>query len=82
MEDIQAKIKSAVTTITSDSELITKFKADPTGTVKEVVGEQMPTDIIETIKTMIANKLGVTTTTTTAATAEEAASQSKCCLLL
>lgn len=47
--DVKAKVNELVTKITSDEELLEKFKKDPSGTVKDLAGVEIPEDQLKTL---------------------------------
>ena len=55
--DIKEKISELLEKITGDKDLLTKFKSDPLGTVKALVGDKFSSDqlsaIVEGIKAKI-----------------------------
>ena len=57
--DIKAKVNELVTKITSDEELLAKFKKDPTGTVKDLAGVEIPEDQLKTLTDGIKAKVNL-----------------------
>ena len=55
--DVKDKIAELAEKITGDKDLMTKFKADPLGTVKALVGDKLTPEqissIVEAIKTKV-----------------------------
>ena len=47
--DIKAKISELVDKIKSNPDLLTKFKSDPTGVIKSLIGIELPTDQLKSI---------------------------------
>ena len=47
--DIKTKITETVEKITSDKQLMAKFKEDPIKAIEEVLGVDLPDDIIEKV---------------------------------
>ncbi len=56
--DIADTVKSAVSKITGDKTLTEKFEKNPTETVKSVVGDKVPSDVIDKIIEGVKAKLG------------------------
>ncbi|MCD7784383.1 MAG: hypothetical protein LUH18_02190 [Oscillospiraceae bacterium] len=57
--DIKAKVDELVKKITSDEELLSKFKSDPSGTVKNLVGVEIPSDQLKTLTDGITAKVNL-----------------------
>ncbi len=57
--DVKAKVNELVTKITSDEELLAKFKKDPTGTVKDLAGVEIPEDQLKTLTDGIQAKVNL-----------------------
>ena len=57
--DIKAKISELVDKLKADSGLAAKFQKDPTATVKELIGVDLPGDQVEKIVDGIKAKLSV-----------------------
>ncbi|MCD7733322.1 MAG: hypothetical protein LUH56_07800 [Oscillospiraceae bacterium] len=57
--DIKAKVEECVKKITSDEELLAKFKKDPTGTVKDLTGVEIPEDQLKTVTDGIQAKINL-----------------------
>ncbi|MCD8007129.1 MAG: hypothetical protein LUF29_09265 [Oscillospiraceae bacterium] len=57
--DIKAKVDELVKKITSDEELLAKFKSDPTGVVKDLVGVEIPSDQLKTLTDGISAKVNL-----------------------
>lgn len=55
--DIKEQIEKLIETITKDNGLKDKFLKDPAATVKELVGDKVPTDAIDKIVTGVKAKL-------------------------
>lgn len=55
--DIKAQIEKAVSSITSDNDMIEKFKKDPVATVKSTVGGVLPDDVTDKIVAAVNAKL-------------------------
>lgn len=55
--DIKEKVTELVQKITADKDLLVKFKADPLGTVKKLIGVDLPTEqlspIVDAVKAKI-----------------------------
>lgn len=47
--DIKAKISELVDKIKSNPDLLTKFKSDPTGVIKSLIGIELPTDQLKSV---------------------------------
>ena len=47
--DIKAKISELVDKIKNNPDLLTKFKADPTGVIKSLIGIELPTDQLKSV---------------------------------
>ena len=58
--DIKKKIEELVAKIKGDKNLLSKFKKDPEGTVKGLVGVDLPTDQLKAIVEGITAKIGAT----------------------
>ncbi len=56
--DIKKKIEEIVNAVKNDSNLMEKFKKDPTGTIKDLLGIPLPDDqldaLVSGVKTQIA----------------------------
>ena len=57
--DIKAKIEELVKKITSDKNLMSKFKNDPVKTVEELIGIDLPDDQIEKVVEGIKAKISL-----------------------
>lgn len=57
--DIKAKIEEIVKKIKSDKNLLSNFKADPIKTVENLIGVDLPDDIIEKIVEGVKAKITV-----------------------
>ena len=57
--DIKAKIEELVGKITSDASLGEKFKSDPTGTIKGLIGVDLPDDQLKSIADGVKAKVGI-----------------------
>ena len=55
--DIKNEIEKTVTKITGDESLIEKFKKDPLATVKGLIGDGAPKELIDGIITAVKAKL-------------------------
>lgn len=55
--DIKEQVEKLLGTITKDSALKDRFLKDPVATVKELVGDKVPTDAIENIVAGVKAKL-------------------------
>lgn len=55
--DIKAEVVKLVAKFTGDPDLLSKFKGDPIGTVKSLVGETFSADDIKNIADQIKDKL-------------------------
>ena len=47
--DIKAKISELVDKIKSNPDLLSKFKSDPTGVIKSLIGIDLPTDQLKSV---------------------------------
>jgi len=56
--DIKATVEKAVTKITTDSNLLDKFKKDPKSAVKSVVGSAVSDDVVSSVITAVNAKIG------------------------
>ena len=57
--DIKAKIEELVAKIGGDSALTSKFKSDPAGTVKSLIGDKLPDGALEKIVDGVKAKLNL-----------------------
>lgn len=57
--DIKAKVEELVSKIGGDSALTSKFKKDPAGTVKSLVGDKLPDGALEKIVEGVKAKLNL-----------------------
>ena len=57
--DIKAKIEEIVKKIKSDKNLLSNFKADPIKTVENLIGVDLPDDVIEKIVEGVKAKITV-----------------------
>ena len=55
--DVKEKIESLVAKIKGNKDLLAKFKKDPTETVKGLVGEEVPADVLEKIVSGVKGRL-------------------------
>ena len=55
--DIKAEVAKLVAKFTGDPDLLSKFKSDPIGTVKGLVGENFSADDIKNIASQIKDSL-------------------------
>ena len=55
--DIKEKIEALVEKIKGDKNLLSKFKKDPTETVKGLISEEVPADLLEKIVSGVKGRL-------------------------
>lgn len=56
--DIKAEVEKLVQKITGDKTLLDKFKKDPAGTVKGLVGDAASNEVVNSVVTAVKAKIG------------------------
>ena len=57
--DIKAKIEELVKKITGNGDLLSKFKSGPKETVKSLVGDKLPDDVLDKITDGVKAKIDI-----------------------